>query len=259
MEAREVLEANRAYWEARADEWFGATALPELGVKFVTEEEVHVFGDVAGQRMLEVCCGSGHSLLYNARRGAGELWGVDISESQLKNARRLLEENGVSARLIRSPMEEMEGLPEGYFDTVYSIYGMGWSTDLPGTFRRIHRSLKPGGIFIFSWGHPLFYCVAYGDGPAWKDRNRVMARQGPVMTRSYHNEANLTVPLEGGDVYFPTRRISTWVNALAQAGFCLERMIEDTDAETLRAKPEDPKVKKAQWLPLSVCFRARKI
>lgn len=259
MEQEKILETNRAYWNAKADDWFGTTALPVLGVSCPTEEELGLFGDVSGQRMLEICCGSGHSLVYNAKRGAGELWGVDISESQLRNARRLLEENGVSARLICSPMESLADVPEGYFDCVYSIYGMGWATDLPGVFRKIHACLKPGGRFIFTWAHPFSYCVAYETGEDWHRRYELQQEQGLLMTRSYFDEEDFTIPLEGGDVIFSNRRISTWVNALAEAGFCLERMVEETDRATMSAGPEDPKVAKAQMMPLSVCFAARKL
>ena len=63
---------SKKYWNDHADLWFGTTALPELGVRFPTEEELHIFGDVSGKKMLEICCGSGHSLLYNARKGAGD-------------------------------------------------------------------------------------------------------------------------------------------------------------------------------------------
>ncbi|MDD7645682.1 MAG: class I SAM-dependent methyltransferase [Ruminococcus bromii] len=114
----EVRETNRQYWDGAADNWFGVTALPEYGVLCVTEDELHLFGDVTGKRMLEICCGSGHSLVYQAQHGAGELWGLDISESQLRNAKRHLAANGVTARLICAPMEDECGIPAGYFDLV---------------------------------------------------------------------------------------------------------------------------------------------
>lgn len=113
-----VRETNRQYWDGAADNWFGVTALPEYGVLCVTEDELHLFGDVTGKRMLEICCGSGHSLVYQAQHGAGELWGLDISESQLRNAKRHLAANGVTARLICAPMEDECGIPAGYFDLV---------------------------------------------------------------------------------------------------------------------------------------------
>lgn len=33
------------------------------------------------------------------------------------------------------------------------IYGIGWTTDLQGTFDKIASYLKKDGIFIFSWHH----------------------------------------------------------------------------------------------------------
>lgn len=111
MNNEEIIANNKKYWNDHADLWFGTTALPELGVKFPTEEKLHIFGDVSGKKMLEICCGSGHSLLYNARKGAGELWGVDISDKQLENAAKLLEEQGYHARFICSKMEDELDVP----------------------------------------------------------------------------------------------------------------------------------------------------
>ena len=136
-----IIHNNKTYWNNHADFWFGTTALPQYGVKFPTEDELKLFGDVTGKKMLEVCCGSGHSIKYHAERNAGELWGIDISQNQLDNAKKYLEEYGCVANLICSSMEEMN-LPEDYFDYVYSIYGIGWTTDLQGTFNKIASSLK---------------------------------------------------------------------------------------------------------------------
>ncbi|MGO4277192.1 methyltransferase domain-containing protein, partial [Paenibacillus sp. TAF58] len=57
------------------------------------------------------------------------------------------------------PMEEKCGIPEDYFDFVYSVYAIGWTTDLEGTFCRIASYLKKDGAFIFSWSHPIHKCV----------------------------------------------------------------------------------------------------
>lgn len=75
MNRDEILKTNKYYWNTYADLWFGTTALPAYGVHFATEDELHLFGDVSGKKMLEICCGSGHSLKYHADRNAGELWG----------------------------------------------------------------------------------------------------------------------------------------------------------------------------------------
>ena len=132
-----ILKTNKNYWDANADSWFGATALPTYGVKFVTENDLNLFGDVSGKKLLEICCGNGHSLKYHADRGALELWGVDISHRQLENAEEYLKKHGYAAKLICSPMEADLDIPENYFDFVYSIYGIGWTTDLEGMFKKI--------------------------------------------------------------------------------------------------------------------------
>lgn len=256
MERHAIREQNRTYWNAYADLWFGTTALPEYGVFFPTEDELQLFGDVSGKRLLEVCCGSGHSLRYLAERGAGELWGVDFSERQLQNAGRLLREHGVSARLLCSPMEEELDVPHGYFDMVYSIYGIGWTTDLEGTFQKIASYLKPGGRFLFTWHHTLNYCVAW----SCRERRIQMENGALVFCKSYFDEGYFKMPVDGSEIILCNRKISTYVNALAKAGFTIERMVEETDGATRNASGElTDKQKKAQMLPLSVLFLTRKL
>lgn len=244
-----VRETNRQYWDGAADNWFGVTALPEYGVLCVTEDELHLFGDVTGKRMLEICCGSGHSLVYQAQQGAGELWGLDISESQLRNAKRYLASNGVTARLICAPMEDECGIPAGYFDFVYSIYGLGWTTDLPHTFRRLASYLKPGGTLIFSWNHPLFGrvgCVQTEDGKL-------------VVQKSYFDQSDTRLQLDDGEMLLRNYRLSDYLNALADAGFVLEKLVEQTDRATLAATGElTDKMRQAQMFPLSFIVKARK-
>lgn len=47
-----IMDNNRNYWNENADLWFGTTALPEYGVKFVTEDDLHLFGNVSGKSCL---------------------------------------------------------------------------------------------------------------------------------------------------------------------------------------------------------------
>ena len=95
---------------------------------------------------LELGCGSGHSLRYLAERGARELWGVDLSPVQIAFAEETLRPFASRCRLFESPMEMNPGIPAGYFDLVFSIWGMGW-TEAEG-------SLSGFGIWDlgFAWG-----------------------------------------------------------------------------------------------------------
>ena len=256
MNAENIREVNKSYWNTYADLWFGTTALPKLGVHFPTEEDLHLFGDVSGKKMLEICCGSGHSLKYNADRGAGELWAVDISQKQIDNAKAYLAESGYEAKFICAPMEEELDIPKGYFDYVYSIYGIGWTTDLQGTFDKIASYLKKDGIFIFSWHHTLNYCVAW----SCEERKEVIEEDKLVLHKSYFDESYFKMPVHGSEIVLCNRKLSTYINALAKAGFVIEQLVEETDKDTLEATGDiGDKRKKAKMMPISFCIKARKL
>ena len=255
--SNEIININRAYWNDHADLWFGTTALPAYGVRFPTEDDLHLFGDIKGKRMLEICCGSGHSLKYNALKGAGELWGIDISQKQLDNAGKLLNESGYSAKLICAKMEDALDIPKEYFDYVYSIYGIGWTTDLQGTFDKIAAYLKKDGIFIFSWHHTLNYCVAW----SCEERKDVLGEDDKlVLMKSYYDESYFRMPVHDSEIVLCNRKISTYINALAKAGFVIEQFIEDTDQNSLNTAGRlDAKTRKAKMMPISFCIKARKL
>jgi ubiquinone/menaquinone biosynthesis C-methylase UbiE len=256
MENKDIIQNNKTYWNTNANLWFGTTALPEYGVKFAKEDDLHLFGDVSGKKMLEICCGSGHSLKYHADRNAAELWGVDLSHKQIENAKEYLKENGYTANFICAPMESDLNIPTNYFDYVYSIYGIGWTTDLQGTFNKIASYLKKDGIFIFSWHHTLNYCVAW----SCDQRKDIIENNKLIFNKSYFDESYFTMPVDDSEIVLCNRKISTYVNALARAGFVIEEMIEETDKEVMESVEDDgDKARKARMLPISVCFKARKL
>lgn len=256
MRDEEIIEINRNYWDEHADLWFGTTALPEYGVRFPTEDDLKLFGNVNDKKMLEICCGSGHSLLYNAKRGAGELWGIDLSQKQLDNAAKLLQENGYTVNLACAKMEDELNVPKNYFDYVYSIYGIGWTTDLQGTFDKIAAYLKKDGVFIFSWHHTLNYCIAW----SCAERKDVFDGDKLSMTKSYYDESYFKMPVHDSEIVLCNRKISTYINALAKAGFVIEQLVEECDEASRNASGGvDAKTRKAKMLPLSFCIKARKL
>lgn len=200
---------------------------------------------------MEVCCGSGHSLKYLADRNAGERWGMDLSQKQLENADKLLKESGYTAKLICSPMEADVDIPLDYFDYIYSIYGIGWTTDLQATFDKIASYLKKDGIFIFSWHHSLNYCVAW----SCAERKEIIEDNKLLFSKSYFDESYFTMPVHDSEIILCNRKISTYVNALAKAGFVIEQMLEQNDSMSMQSTTD----LKANMVPISVCFKARKL
>lgn len=244
MDQDTVHKTNRIFWGTKGNEVLGTTALPNYGA-FISEEKCQLFGDVTGKSVLEIGCGRGHSLQYLGERGMTELWGIDISEKQIQKTKEHLASFGLSANLICSPMEEECGIPQNYFDFVCSIYGIGWTTDLVGTFHRVASYLKKDGVFIFSWSHPIHKCVAAENG--------ILAFE-----KCYFDESWYSVPLDGVQLSLSDRKLSTYVNALAKTGFVIEEMIEESDEDMMALQGDNDFVKKAAMLPVTFVIKAKK-
>lgn len=246
MDKNAIHRTNCTLWDTKGNDVIGTTALPKYGA-YISEENRQLFGNVSGKRVLEIGCGTGHSLQYLGERRAAELWGIDISQKQIEKAKQHLTELGLSAKLICSPMEEECGIPMDYFDFVYSVYAIGWTTDLEGTFCRIASYLKKDGIFIFSWSHPIHKCVAA--------ENDML-----VFKKCYFDESWYSVSFDGCTLALSDRKLSTYVNALAKAGFVIEEMIEQNDDAMIKMRDDNSDfAKKAKMLPVTLVIKARKL
>ncbi len=170
---------------------------------------------------------------------------MDISENQIEKAKKHLEACGLTAKFICSPMEAECGISKNYFDFVYSVYAIGWTTDLEGTFSKIASYLKKDGVFIFSWSHPIHKCVA-------SENNKL------IFKKCYFDESWYSVSLGENVLKLSDRKISTYVNALAKAGFVIEQMIEQSDDEIIQSDNSDF-AKKAKILPVTFVIKARKL
>ncbi|MCQ6560085.1 class I SAM-dependent methyltransferase [Paenibacillus mendelii] len=245
----DTLTLNKTSWDAAAERFFGRTSLPEFGPHAPREDELHLFGDVTSCKVLELGCGSGHSLLYMDQQGAGELWGVDLSPKQLEAAAKVLASSSSSVTLIESPMEQDPGLPHNYYDIVYSIFALGWTTNLQQTFTNVHTYLKQGGLFIFSWEHPLYNRARLSDDQL-------------VIHKSYHEEGPYDHEAWQLPAIMQQVKLSTYLNALIHQGFKIDYVIEDVRL------PEDPlewqanrwySYDKAKLLPTTLIIKCQKI
>ncbi|MBQ8782401.1 MAG: class I SAM-dependent methyltransferase [Clostridia bacterium] len=260
---KDILNQNEKSWNALAEDFFGVTALPILGCSIPTEDELHLFPDLCGKAVFEMGCGSGHSLKWCADHGAKELYGLDISQQQIETAKKLLEENGYSCTLFHQPMEDSHNIPQNYFDVVYSIYAIGWTTDLEKTIKNAASYLKQGGVFIFSWDHPLLHCVDL-ESIAISGGNRTVSTQERIIFNgNYLEEDYYTFEKYGNPLTLQNRKLSTYINILAKCGFAIERVVEETSPSVL-GKSKDFSSGyyadfKALHFPLSVVFKARKL
>ena len=238
-------KTNIKFWDTIGSDILGTTALPKYG-GFMSEDKLHLFGNVSNKRVLEIGCGNGHSLKYVSDIGADELWGLDISPEQVKRTQNYLLSKNINAKIICSPMENDCKIPSDYFDIVYAVYSIGWTTDLNKTFNKVYSYLKKGGIFIFSWSHPIHKCVSL-------ENNQL------VFLNSYFDESWYSFSLGDEKIMLSNRMLSTYINALSSNGFMIEQLIEENDSELLNESKDTDFSKKAQMLPVTFIIKARKI
>lgn len=149
-------------------------------------------------------------------------------------------------------MEADIGQPKNYFDVVYSVYAIGWTTDLFATVQNVSSYLKKDGIFIFSWDHPFMRCLSSDT-----------EIQNLIFDGTYTKDEEYSFLLREHPVTLINRRISTYINTLADAGFAIEKLVEETSKETLEKPQEFSSRYYAEWraqkLPLSFIVKARKL
>lgn len=245
MDASTAHKTNGDFWNTIGSEFLGVTALPQYGA-FVSEEKLHLLDNIENTKVLEIGCGNGHSLEYIAKKNVSELWGVDIAPMQIERTKEYLSEKGIEAKLVCAPMEDECGIPKNHFDLVYSVYAIGWTTDLDKTFKMISSYLKKDGIFIFSWSHPIHKCVSMDD-------NKL------VFSNSYFDESWYSVDLADKTIMLSNRKLSTYINALAKAGFKIEQLIEESDEDIIKNSDRSNFAEKAKMLPVTFVIKARKL
>ena len=126
----------------------------EMG-KHVTNALVAYAAPQAGERVLDVACGTGAPSLQVARRvgATGSVVATDLNEEPLKIAAERARGRGITN--IRFEPADVHALPycEGEFDLITCRFGVMFFADLPKALRELRRVLKAGGRIAFAaWG-----------------------------------------------------------------------------------------------------------
>jgi SAM-dependent methyltransferase len=106
-------------------------------------------GVVAGERVLDVGCGCGQTLLQLADRAgpSGQVLGVDISPPMLERARERTAGRPTIALTLADA--QTHAFAPGAFDAVYSRFGVMFFDDPRAAFRNVRAAARPGGRLSF--------------------------------------------------------------------------------------------------------------
>jgi SAM-dependent methyltransferase len=123
------------------------------------EETVRRAGITAGDRVLDLCCGAGASVVPAARAvgPSGRVIGVDIAGPLLAIAGDRLAREGLDqAELVRSDATAT-AFPDASFDAVQCVFGVFFVPDMPAFVREMWRMVRAGGrLAVTTWGPDLW-------------------------------------------------------------------------------------------------------
>src|SRR5579863_1817477 len=109
-------------------------------------------GVTAGQRVLDVACGTGVVAITAARAGA-KVSGLDLTPKLLERARENAAIAGVEVEFVEGDAEALP-YPDASFDVVLSQYGHMFAPRPAVVVKEMLRVLKSGGCIAFSTWPP---------------------------------------------------------------------------------------------------------
>jgi SAM-dependent methyltransferase len=163
-------QANRRWWDAEADAYHDEHG-DFLGVadfvwcpERLREADAQLLGEVAGQRVLEVGCGSAMCSRWLAGRGARPV-ALDLSTGMLRHARSGARRTGIVVPLVQADATHLP-FRTAAFDIAFTAFGaVPFVADSEALMREVARVLRPGGRWVFATPHPIRWSFPDDPGP----------------------------------------------------------------------------------------------
>lgn len=112
-----------------------------------------LFPDMTGKDVLDLGCGYGWHCKYASDHGARSILGIDQSTLMISKA---LQHNASDSITYRICSLQDYDYPADAWDLVVSNLVLHYVEDLDSIYRRIHKTLRPSGIFLMNIEHPTF-------------------------------------------------------------------------------------------------------
>jgi SAM-dependent methyltransferase len=193
-------DAQQEYWNTVAGpRWVGLAGFVERRVRAVNDLLLTRSGVVAGEKVLEIGCGTGAATVPFAEAVGqrGEVLGVDISEPMLAGARKRITESGLNnISLVQADAQTHHFEPD-HFDLITSRFGVMFFADPIAAFSNLLPAVRPGGRLCFAcwaalednrhWLIPYEVALRHLGPPAPKDPRAPgpMAFSDPEYVRAF--------------------------------------------------------------------------
>ncbi|WP_201362462.1 class I SAM-dependent methyltransferase [Dictyobacter formicarum] len=220
------------------DQWIGAHSMRED--RFFSAIEA-LIGEVSGQRICDLACGQGRVARYLVDLGA-RVVGVDLSSKLLAIARHHEKTEPRGIDYVQADARSLDDKMLGMFDGVVCSMALMDIPDLAPTLHSVARILRPGGWFAFSILHPCFHTSQSGEMETPEGTIRIIGR---YFSEGYwRSDARPGPPGKVGAYH---RTLSTYVNALTDAGLQLVRLSEPGPTSAVPDSPSLSRIDRPVW------------
>ena len=177
----EVDQAVKNYWEEATPMSFAKEKWSyeqKREFRYELQDYMHdVFGfdRWAGQKVLEVGCGSGIDSMEFARNGA-IVTATDITDNAVGLTKSLAKELGLSVKVVQASADKLP-FKDDTFDLLYSYGTLHHIPDVDKAMSEIHRVLKPGGTvmamvynrnsLLYAYSIIYLHGILHGIGDSW--------------------------------------------------------------------------------------------
>ena len=111
-----------------------------------------------GHKVLDLGCGEGYCTRELSKRGAAQVYGVDISENMIRAAKQQEERKPLNISYENACATNLKQFDDNNFDLVVAVFLFNYlsNAQMKQCMSEVVRILRPAGQFIFSIPHPCF-------------------------------------------------------------------------------------------------------
>ena len=236
---------NSQAWDRVADKYGDPSEaeVVQYGVDLPTEAELRLCGDMTNKRVLDLGCGRGANAVTFARQAAHVI-AIDSAASALAAGRRLADLHEVRVEWHEGDVADLAFLRADSVDLAFAAGVLTEVEDVDRLLRQVHRVLRAGAPFVFSYDHPMALAVGRDDvAPGGLPLGDIEVR------RSYFDPGPIRVTRDGEEMQVWPRTTSDVFAALHRAGYRVDALLEP---ELVRSADPGPSV------PTAIIWRARK-
>ena len=140
--------AQIEFWNSAATRaWADQYARMDRAVAALTKELLDLAAPGPGERILDIGCGPGTTVLELAKRvgPGGHVLGADVSEPSVARARERIAAAGLRHAEVIVADASVHPFSPDSFELTFSRFGIMFFSDPVAAFESVRRAMKPGG------------------------------------------------------------------------------------------------------------------